>query len=133
MYHNPANFTEPEVFAPDRWLGATYFSRDKSAAFEPFSTGKRSCIGQKYVKAYNNYDTGNYLESLNSLTEYNQNSLAHSEMRQIMARLLWKYDIELVDREWHNKPWHDQNVHATYVKPPLNVRLTLRPEKHNFD
>ncbi|KNG45777.1 isotrichodermin c-15 hydroxylase [Stemphylium lycopersici] len=47
MYHNPANFTEPEVFAPQRWLGDTRFEGDKKAAFAPFSTGKRSCIGQK--------------------------------------------------------------------------------------
>lgn len=47
MYHNPANFIEPEQFAPERWLGEPGFSRDKRAAFEPFSTGKRNCIGQK--------------------------------------------------------------------------------------
>ncbi|CAN8095155.1 unnamed protein product [Discula destructiva] len=102
MYHNPANFTEPETFAPERWLGDPRFVGDKKAAFEPFSTGKRSCIGQ---------------------------SLAHSEMRQILARLLWKYDIELVDREWHDRPWHDQQVRASYIKPPLNVRLKLRPDR----
>jgi len=49
MYHNPANFTEPEVFAPERWLGDPGFEADKKAAFQPFSTGKRSCIGQKYA------------------------------------------------------------------------------------
>ncbi|KAK8121767.1 trichothecene c-15 hydroxylase [Apiospora sp. TS-2023a] len=47
MYHSPANFTEPEVFAPERWLGDPRFADDKKAAFQPFSTGKRSCIGQK--------------------------------------------------------------------------------------
>ncbi|KAI1675966.1 cytochrome p450 [Pyrenophora tritici-repentis] len=47
MYHNPANFTEPEVFAPERWLGDPRFKGDKKAAFQPFSTGKRNCIGQK--------------------------------------------------------------------------------------
>lgn len=50
MYHNPANFTEPETFSPDRWLGDPHFVGDRRAAFEPFSTGKRSCIGQRYVK-----------------------------------------------------------------------------------
>ncbi|KAF5848808.1 hypothetical protein GGP41_009943 [Bipolaris sorokiniana] len=102
MYHNPTNFTEPEVFAPERWLKDPRFKDDNKAAFQPFSTGKRSCIGQ---------------------------NLAHSEIKQIMARLLWKYNVELVDREWFEKPWHDQRVRATYVHPPLNVRLTLRPEK----
>jgi cytochrome P450 len=102
MYHNPANFTEPEVFAPQRWLGDPRFEGDKKVAFQPFSTGKRSCIGQ---------------------------NLAHSEIKQIMARLLWKYNIELVDREWYDKPWHDQPVRASYVHPPLNVRLSLRTEQ----
>ncbi|KAK7913919.1 cytochrome P450 [Apiospora marii] len=102
MYHNPANFTDPEVFAPERWLGDPRFEGDKKAAFQPFSTGKRSCIGQ---------------------------NLAHSEIKQIMARLLWKYDVTLVDREWYEKPWHDQAVRASYVHPPLNVRLSLRQEK----
>ncbi|KAH7552601.1 hypothetical protein BM1_08552 [Bipolaris maydis] len=106
MYHNPANFTEPEVFAPERWLKDSRFKDDKKAAFQPFSTGKRSCIGQ---------------------------NLAHSEIKQIMTRLLWKYNIELVDSEWFEKPWHDQRVRATYVHPPLNVRLTLRPEKLKSD
>ncbi|EUC49327.1 hypothetical protein COCMIDRAFT_85102 [Bipolaris oryzae ATCC 44560] len=102
MYHNPANFTEPEVFAPQRWLKDPRFKDDNKAAFQPFSTGKRNCIGQ---------------------------NLAHSEIKQIIARLLWKYNVELVDSEWLEKPWHDQRVRATYVRPPLNVRLTLRPEK----
>ncbi|RII17407.1 hypothetical protein CUC08_Gglean002502 [Alternaria sp. MG1] len=102
MYHNPANFTEPEVFAPQRWLGDPRFEGDKKVAFQPFSTGKRSCIGQ---------------------------NLAHSEIKQIMARLLWKYNIELVDREWYDKPWYDQPVRASYVHPPLNVRLSLRTEQ----
>ncbi|EUC26939.1 hypothetical protein COCCADRAFT_42157 [Bipolaris zeicola 26-R-13] len=102
MYHNPANFTEPEVFAPERWLGDPRFKGDKKAAFQPFSTGKRNCIGQ---------------------------NLAYSEIKQIMTRLLWKYNVELVDREWLERPWHDQRVRASYVHPPLNVRLTLRSEK----
>ncbi|KAK8120200.1 cytochrome P450 [Apiospora kogelbergensis] len=106
MYHNPANFTEPEVFAPERWLGDPRFRNDKKAAFQPFSTGKRSCIGQ---------------------------NLAHSEIKQIMARLLWKYHVALVDREWLEKPWHDQRVRASYVRPPLNVRLILRQEKLKSD
>lgn len=47
MYHNPKHFSEPETFAPERWLGDLRFAGDKKIAFEPFSTGKRSCIGQK--------------------------------------------------------------------------------------
>ncbi|KAI8942914.1 hypothetical protein NX059_000953 [Plenodomus lindquistii] len=102
MYHNPASFVEPEVFAPERWLGDSRFKKDRPAAFQPFSTGKRSCLGQ---------------------------TLANSEIKQIIARLIWKYNLELVDREWLKKPWHDQRVRASYVYPPLNVKLALRQGK----
>ncbi|RMZ70659.1 cytochrome p450 [Pyrenophora seminiperda CCB06] len=102
MYHNPANFSEPEVFAPQRWLGDERFGADKKAAFQPFSTGKRSCIGMY---------------------------LAHSEIKQIVARLLWKYEVELVEGVWRERDWCDQRVRASYVHPPLRVRLAVRRGK----
>lgn len=61
------------------------------------------------------------------LTRHKYDSLAHSEMRQIIARLIWKYDFELVDHKWLDVPWHDQPVQASYVKPPLNVKFSFRP------
>lgn len=39
-----------------------------------------------------------------------------------MAKLLWNFDVELVDPE---KNWmEEQRVFALWEKPPLNVRLT---------
>lgn len=47
MYHNPKHFHEPDVFAPERFMGDARFATDNMAAFAPFSTGKRGCIGPK--------------------------------------------------------------------------------------
>lgn len=49
-------------------------------------------------------------------------SLAYAEMRLIMAKLLWSFDVELVEPE---KNWmEEQRVFALWEKPPLNMRLT---------
>ena len=41
------NFRDPDLFAPERWLGDKYFASDNKEASQPFSTGPRSCIGRK--------------------------------------------------------------------------------------
>ncbi|KPM39269.1 Isotrichodermin C-15 hydroxylase [Neonectria ditissima] len=46
-HHNPANFTLPDEFIPERWLGDARFANDKTEAFQPFSVGPRNCIGKK--------------------------------------------------------------------------------------
>lgn len=48
-------------------------------------------------------------------------SLAYAEMRTILARLLFNFDMELVDEE---SDWLDQNVFFLWTKKPLNVYLT---------
>jgi cytochrome P450 len=40
------NFTKPDDFIPERWLGNTQFDSDKRDAFQPFSVGARNCIGK---------------------------------------------------------------------------------------
>jgi cytochrome P450 len=47
MFHHPKHFAEPEVFAPERWLGDQKFEDDKRMALQPFSVGARDCIGKK--------------------------------------------------------------------------------------
>ncbi|KAK7409047.1 hypothetical protein QQX98_008751, partial [Neonectria punicea] len=44
---DPANFTDPETFIPERWLGDPRFANDKTDALQPFSYGPRNCIGKK--------------------------------------------------------------------------------------
>ena len=46
-YHNKTNFHLPDQFIPERWLGDERFANDNKAAFQPFSTGPRNCVGRK--------------------------------------------------------------------------------------
>lgn len=47
MYHSPSNFTDPDSFIPERWLGDPRFDGDDKAALQPFQVGPRNCIGRK--------------------------------------------------------------------------------------
>lgn len=49
-------------------------------------------------------------------------SLAYAEMRLILARLLWNFDLELDER---SKSWaHNMKSFILWEKPPLLVKLT---------
>jgi cytochrome P450 len=43
------NFTDPLVYAPERWLGAAKYANDQREVVQPFSVGPRNCPGKKYV------------------------------------------------------------------------------------
>ncbi|KAK0618676.1 Benzoate 4-monooxygenase, partial [Lasiodiplodia hormozganensis] len=43
-HRNPSVFPQPEEYRPDRWLGKK--TSEMQAAFIPFSTGSRGCIGR---------------------------------------------------------------------------------------
>ncbi|KAH8881101.1 cytochrome P450 [Thozetella sp. PMI_491] len=95
----PGNFTQPDFFIPERWLGDARFAKDRKDACQPFSYGPRNCIGI---------------------------NLAHAEMRLMLARFIWNFDIELADDSKH---WYPRKDHAAYVswkKPPLNMFITPR-------
>ncbi|KAM5383422.1 hypothetical protein ACJZ2D_002115 [Fusarium nematophilum] len=47
LNRDPNNFTEPEAFIPERWLGDPRFANDKTDALQPFSYGPHNCIGKK--------------------------------------------------------------------------------------
>lgn len=95
-YLSVSNFKDPEVFAPERWLGDESFANDDLAACQPFSLGPRGCLGK---------------------------NLAYAEMRSIMARILWNFDLELCD---DSKDWARQKVFILWDKPALNVKLRVR-------
>lgn len=94
-YHDEKNFKDPLTFAPERWLGDNRFEDDNRATFQPFSFGPRNCIGK---------------------------NLAYAEMRLIMAKMIFHFDMEL---EPTSQDWTDRlKVLALWVKPPLMVKLT---------
>ncbi|KAH8430180.1 cytochrome P450 [Aspergillus melleus] len=100
-YHSEENFCEPDSFNPERWLPQDHpyyddrFSTDNKAAFKPFSTGSRDCIGK---------------------------NLAYAEMRLIMSRLLLNFDLELVKGYEH---WDEtQRIYFIWEKGPLMIKLT---------
>ena len=96
MYHSSSHFTNPSVYAPERFLGVEQYAGDKRHIIQPFSVGPRNCIGQ---------------------------SLAWAEIRSILARLVWHFEFELLDPE---QRWDDQKVFVLWQKPSLMVMLRAR-------
>jgi cytochrome P450 len=95
-YHSSRNFTDPEKFAPERFMGDEAYANDKCSVVQPFSVGYRNCIGQ---------------------------NLAWAEMRTILARMAWNFDMELLDVR---KDWKKQKAFVLWSKPSLMVKLTVR-------
>ncbi|KAI0132090.1 cytochrome P450 ClCP1 [Xylariales sp. AK1849] len=95
MYHSEYNFTAPEEYHPERFLGDPKFAGDKLDVLQPFSIGPRDCIGR---------------------------NLSYAEMRLILARILFTFDLKLADDSRH---WmHEQKMYFLWRKPDLNVYLT---------
>ncbi|KAK3301896.1 cytochrome P450 [Chaetomium strumarium] len=86
-------FSEPMAFKPGRWLASSGNTRDNLAATQPFSLGPRACLGR---------------------------NLAWLELRTVLAKLLWTYDLKLVNEEidWHR----DSRMLTLWRKPPLWVK-----------
>ncbi|KAG8156760.1 hypothetical protein KVR01_013365 [Diaporthe batatas] len=97
LYHNPDYFTLPNSFIPERWTGDERFSRDARSAFMPFSHGPRDCLGR---------------------------NLAYAEMRLILARLIWNFDVRLAEETWG---WDERSkVFLLWEKGPVKVYLKPR-------
>lgn len=100
--HSPNNFVRPEEYLPERWIDPIYDS-DRKDASQPFSLGPRGCIGRH---------------------------LSHLELRLILAKLLWNFDMERADTASPVDVWDPEddlkNVKAflTWQKPPLWTKLT---------
>ncbi|KAJ2989383.1 hypothetical protein NUW58_g3496 [Xylaria curta] len=75
MNRDPNCFHLAPSFVPERWLPSetddpdSPFFHDQRNAFQPFSVGPRSCMGQ---------------------------NLALAEMRLVLAKLLWRFDFQAV-------------------------------------
>ncbi|KAH8712078.1 benzoate 4-monooxygenase cytochrome P450 [Phaeosphaeriaceae sp. PMI808] len=88
------NFHNPNSFIPERFLNPDP-KRDNMACFQPFQVGRNNCVGMK---------------------------LAYAEMRVILARLLWKFDIRL-ENEADRWDWGVQKTYILWEKKPLKVVL----------
>ncbi|KAH7065480.1 cytochrome P450 [Macrophomina phaseolina] len=94
-YRDETNFTKPLEFHPERHLGDPRFAADKLEAFQPFHVGPRACLGR---------------------------NLAYAEMRIILARVIYNFDMKLAEGSEH---WIDnQKVYFLWEKGPLYVHLT---------
>lgn len=100
---DPKNFHEAQSFAPERWLKPEHalfeerFAADNRAICKPFSHGPRDCLGK---------------------------NLAYLEMRLIVAKVLFDFDVEA---EPGQEDWRErQKSFVIWEKGPLNVRFTPR-------
>jgi cytochrome P450 len=110
-YNSPRNFRDAATFDPTRWLGNSKYASDRKEIFKPFSVGHRNCIGKQYVCTISVSYTTNYTR------------LAYSEIRLIVARLIWNFDILLCEE---STSWTDQLAYWIWARPPLMVKLTER-------
>jgi len=90
------NWARPFEFIPERWLDDPEFASDDRAAMQPFSIGPRNCIGK---------------------------NLANVEMRLVLARLLWEFDIQLCEGM---ENWNQCKIFSIFEKKPLMVKLVAR-------
>ncbi|KAL3494005.1 cytochrome P450 monooxygenase [Aspergillus germanicus] len=96
LYRREAYFTDPNTYHPERFMGGARFANDRHEAFQPFQFGPRNCIGR---------------------------NLAYSEMRLILALIIFNFDMELADE---SVDWIQQRNYLMWRKGPLKVYLTAR-------
>ncbi|KAL2021769.1 hypothetical protein VTK56DRAFT_6712 [Thermocarpiscus australiensis] len=107
--HYSGNWHDPFSFRPERFLhkpdsetgeearetGEKNAEGDRVEALQPFSVGPRNCVGK---------------------------NLAYAEMRLILARIVYDFDLSLADE---SKDWLQRSrVYTVWEKTPLYVYLT---------
>ncbi|KAL0933325.1 isotrichodermin C-15 hydroxylase [Colletotrichum truncatum] len=95
--HTKGNWSDPFAFKPERFINRDKESRDNLDALQAFSVGPRNCIGQ---------------------------NLAYAEMRLILARVIFDFDItyagDIANEDWIGR----QKAFGVWGRIPLNVHLT---------
>ncbi|QQK45611.1 Cytochrome P450, E-class, group I [Penicillium digitatum] len=88
--HDPQYFKNPDSFVPERWTDP--MCADLKEASQPFSLGLRACIGRNF---------------------------AYTEMSSILAKLIYKYEMELVNKglDWEG----ESHCHVMWWKAPIHV------------
>jgi cytochrome P450 len=105
---SPSNFHDPHGFHPERWLASATedknspFFNDNHRAVQAFSVGPRSCVGKP---------------------------LALAELRIILGKIVWNFDLEDVDTEAGKLRWADQRVFTVVERKPFEIRLRRRSGK----
>ena len=114
-YRSSTNFADPDTFDPERFLPSPpqKYRNDDRAALQPFLLGPRGCLGKGSVTLTPARPKGTDVTL----------SLAYFEMRSILARMLWHFEIQLVDE---SRDWTDLYEYAVWDRRPLWVRLQHR-------
>ncbi|PQE23091.1 cytochrome P450 1 protein [Rutstroemia sp. NJR-2017a WRK4] len=101
LFHSSEHFPSADEFIPERWLddsGNIKIQTDAKNVFHPFSFGPHNCIGQP---------------------------LAWMEMRLILSRLLWNFDIRVAEGR-KLRDWTEQKIFWTWDKDPLEAELVKK-------
>lgn len=95
----PTKWIDSHQFLPERWFSDAdpRYANDDKASFEPFMVGPRNCIGK---------------------------NLAWVQMKSILAKLIWSFDLELSDK--NHGDWTDQKVYFVNEKLPMYIKLRPR-------
>lgn len=100
MYRDEKFFKDPHCFDPNRFLGGedgAKYADDNQDVLYPFLLGSRNCLGQ---------------------------NLAYAEMRLILARLVWNFDMRLCEE---SKGWMEgQKNYLFWHKPDLMMEFAGR-------
>jgi cytochrome P450 len=98
-FRSTTNFSDPDRFIPERFLAqGSPYPDDNLAAFNPFLVGRHMCIGYKF---------------------------AWAEMRLILARLLYAFDISW-SAPSRISDWGQQQTFIFWQKDPMLIRLQRR-------
>ena len=108
MHREPTSFHAPTSFCPERWLPEATenpnspFYNDKRHAFQPFTIGPHSCIGQ---------------------------NLAWAEMRVALAKVLWSFDVAAPADKTKRVVWEDLRTFLLIEKTPIAVVIKERTDR----
>ncbi|KAI0837776.1 putative toxin biosynthesis cytochrome P450 monooxygenase [Hypoxylon sp. FL0890] len=96
-YRDESYFKDANDFIPERWLGTDpRYDDDNHGVVQHFGFGPMNCLGM---------------------------NLARLELRMILARLLWRFDVEQIPS---SGDWFDHKAFLIWFRGPLMVKLILR-------
>ncbi|PLB50811.1 benzoate 4-monooxygenase cytochrome P450 [Aspergillus steynii IBT 23096] len=91
-HRDPILFPKPDSYMPERWLDESEATKDMRAAFIPFTTGARACLGR---------------------------NITMMEQQILVATLVHRYDFALPSNDW-NLDW-EEAFNLWPAKMPLKI------------